>query len=274
MARNRMTLLELVQRVLDALGSDQVNSIDDTIESQQIAEEARVTYYEMMDRDEWPHLIQQTQLESVSDTDHPNYLKIPENIVEITDLRYETTESGDSNKTMKRIEYLSPQEFLNKLYTRNTSNSNVDQITGFDGIPLWIINDDPPMYWTTFDNEYIVFDSYDSAVDTTMQSSKSVIRAKVIPTWSDTDTFIPDMPDDMFSTYLAELTSAAFTYLKDSQSPKDEQRARRGMSKLRRAAAKVDERDRKVDYGRKHRRFHGSMDGREGSIRAAQDWWF
>jgi len=269
-----MTLLEIVQRVLDALGSDNVNSIGDTIESTQIANEARITYYELMDRDEWPHLIQQTQLESVSDVNHPNYLRIPTDVVEITDLRYETTESGDSSKEIKQIEYKNPQEFLNKLYTRNTSETNVTQVSGFDGIPLWIINDQPPRYWTTFDNEYIVFDAYDSAVESTMQSSKSVIRAKVIPSWSQTDSFIPDMPDDMFSTYLAELTSTMFTYLKQSQSPKDEQRARRGIAKLRRSAAKVDEKDRYVNYGRKRRRFHGSMDGREGSIRAAEDWWF
>ena len=262
MARNRLTLLEIVQSVLDKLGSDNVNSISDTLESTAIAEEAKHTYYELMDRDEWPHLVVNRQLESVTDTDRPNYLKIPVEVSRIDDFRYEITQSDETNKSYREIHYLSPEAFLEHVHQRNTDNDNVIEVSDITtGIPVWIIDDEPPTYWTSFDDEYVVTDSYDKDVDTTLQQSKSIIRAKVLPTWSTTDTFVPDMPDTMFSTFLAEVSAAAFTYLRQEVSPKDEQRARRGLSKLRRISGKVNERDPRAKFGR----IRGRTDANDGS---------
>jgi len=273
MARNRLTLLEIVQRCLDAMNHDSVNSIEDTIESRQIAEEARVVYYDLMDRETWKHLIQLMQLEDVLDTDTPNYLKIPTNVAHITNVRYETTLSTDDFRTFTEIEYLEPEDFLDLVYTRRTDEDNVVTVENDNGVPMFILDDVAPTYWTTFDDEYIVFDSYDSDVDTSyMQASKSLVRAKVIPTWTAEDSFVPDMPDQLFSTYIAEVTAAAFTYWKQGTSPKDEIRAARGISRLRRTARKTNERLDKARYGRKRpRTLSGSNNGTRGSIIAAAD---
>lgn len=268
MARNRLTLLQVVQRVLDALGSDSVSSINDTVEALRIAEEARVTYYELMSRDEWPHLIQAKQLSGLGDTDHPNYLEIPENVSRITELKYETTEDGETQREFNTLCYMNPQEFLHYVHQRNSDEDNVETIQDFSEIDLFIINDQPPMYYTSFDDKYIITDSYDSDVEATLQTTKNVVFAKIIPDWTQDDDFVPDMPDQMFDTYLAEVTSACFTYLKQSASPKDEMRARRGLAKLRRMAAKVDEKNTKARYGRKRHLSYGSMDGTRGSINA------
>lgn len=271
MARNRLTLLEIVQRALDAMNHDNVNTIDATAESTQIAKEAKHVYYEFMDRDDWPHLLVTQPLEAVSDTARPNYLKIPQDVVRIDKVRYEITKSGDSNRTFDTIDYLEPNEFIEYVLKRNSSDTNTTVITTFGGIPLFIRNDQRPYYWTTFDDDYLVFDSYDSDVDTTMQASKSIVHSKVIPAWTHSDTFVPDMPDQMFSTFVAEVTAAAFNYWKQGTSPRDEVRAARGISRLRKDAEKHNEHEQKVDYGR--RRYHGiqsSADGVRGSIRAAQ----
>lgn len=273
MARNRMTLLEIVQHTLSAMNHDSVNSISDTIESAQIADQARVVYYELMDRDDWPHLIKLMPLEAVSDTSRPNFLKIPEDVVRIDSVRYEVTQSGDSNRTFDWIHYLAPDEFVEHVHNRSSSNSDVTVVQNFEGVPLFIVNDERPRYWTTFDDEYLVFDAYDSAVDTTMQSSKSLILAKEIPGWTESDTFIPDMPDQMFSVFLAEVTAAAFTYWKQGTSIKDEARAARGISRLRKDARKVDEHRNKARYGRpRPQHYPRSEDGRRGSIRASLEY--
>ena len=269
MARNRLTLLEIVQRVLDAMNHDNVNSISDTIESSQIAEEARVVYYDLMDRSDWPHLIKTLPMESVVDVTRPNYLKIPTDVVRIDSLRYEITESGASHRTFREMQYLERADFLDLVHTRRTSESNVIVVPTFDDVDLFIINDQAPTYWTTFDDEYLVFDSYDSAVDTTMQGGKSLALVKQIPAWTNSDVFVPDMPDQMFSTYISEVTAAAFMYWKQSPSPIDERRSARGAARLRRSAEKINERRTKVDYGRKRPFGFGSMDGDKGSIRAA-----
>ena len=271
MARNRLTLLEVTQRALDAMNHDNVNSIDDTIESTQIAKEAKHVYYELMDRDDWPHLLKAINLEALSDTTKPNYLKIPTDVVRIDTIRYEITQSGDTDRTFDVIDYLSPDAFLERVLSRNSSESDVTTVTNDDGVPMFIINDERPYYWTTFDDEYIVFDSYDSAVDTTMQASKSIAHVKEIPPWTHSDTFVPDMPDHMFSTFVAEVTATAFNYWKQGSSPKDEARAARGISRLRKDAEKHNERNRKATYGRQRPwATNGfSADGTTGSIRAA-----
>jgi len=268
MARNRMTLLEIVQRCLDAMNHDSVDSITDTIESRQIAEEARVVYYDLMDRETWKHLIKLIPLEAVEDATRPNFLKIPDNVAHITDVRYETTTTEDPNRIFTEITFLEPEDFLDLVYTRRTDESNVMTVPNYDDVPMFILDDQAPTYWTTFDDEYIVFDSYDSDMDASyLDASKSLVRAKVIPTWTESDSFVPDMPDQLFSTYLAEVTASAFTYWKQGTSVKDEQRAARGISRLRRSARKTNEQDGKARYGRKRpRTILFSSDGTKGSI--------
>ena len=260
--------MQVVQRVLDAMNHDAVNSIGDTIESRQIAEEARVVYYELMDRADWPHLISALQLESVSDLTRPNFLRIPEDVVRIDDVRYETTREDDTNTTFDKIKYLPPSEFMDYTGTRRTDDSSTIVVTTHTGVQLFIKNNERPHYWTTFDNEYLIFDSFDSATQGTMHGNRSSVIAKVIPPWTMDDTFTPDIPDHMFSTYVAELTSACFVYWKQGMSPVDEKRAARGISRLRKDAEKINERDHKARYGRpRNRHFVRSESGERGSFR-------
>ena len=267
MARNRLSLLEIVQEVLNKMNHDSVNSISDTIESQQIAQEAKSLYYDLMDRDDWPHLIKLRNLEAVSDTTRPNFLRIPDNCTRVDNIRYEITETTDTSRKFSEIHYLEPADFMDLLYTRRTENSNVSTFSD-NSVDFFVITDHYPTYWTTFDDEFIVFDSYDSAQDTTMQASKSLALMKEIPTWTESDTFIPDMPDQMFSVFLAELTAAAFTYWKQGASVKDEQRAARGISRLRKDARKTNGSNQKANFGRRRSAHYvRSEDGDKGSIR-------
>jgi len=268
MARNRMSLLEIVQRTLDAMNHDNVNSISDTIESRQISEEARVVYYELMDREDWPHLIKLLPLEPSPDLDHPNYMKIPVDVVRIDEIRYEATGQDDTRRQFRVVKYLNPNDFLDLVYMRNSDDTNTIEVQDFDGATLLILDNAAPTYWTTFDDEYIVFDSYDAAMSDTLLEAKSSALAKVISTWTTADTFIPDMPDHMFSTYLAEVTAAAFTYWKQGQSIKDEQRAARGIARLRKDARKITATWSKANYGKPRPQYYvRSEDGTRGSIR-------
>lgn len=262
-----MSLLEVVQRTLNAMNHHSVNSIEDTVESRQIAEEARVVYYDLMDRDEWPHLIQLVQLEGIADTTRPNFMRIPQKVVRIDNVRYESTTEDSANRTFKDIQYLHPTAFLDVVMSRNDNDTNTITVLNFNNIPMFIQNNRVPEYWTSFDDEYLVFDSYDAEVETTMHNNKSLVLAKVIPTWQHTDSFVPDMPDQMFSVYLAEVTAASFTYWKQASSPKDEQRAARGISRLRTEARKVDEYQEKARNGRRRGQSRSaSFSGDAGSV--------
>ena len=73
----KMTLLEMVQNIASALETDEVNSISDTTESLQIAEVIRETFDELFTNTDVPEHMGLVALESVSDLDSPNYLRIP-----------------------------------------------------------------------------------------------------------------------------------------------------------------------------------------------------
>jgi len=267
MARNRLTLLEIVQDVLNKMNHDSVNSITDTVESTQIAKEARNLYYDLMDRDDWPHLIKLRNLEALGDTDRPNFMRVPDNVTSIEQIRYEVTKTTDTSRNFTDICYLAPHDFMEHLFMRRTENSNVITVSD-NGVDYFVINDQAPVYWSTFDDEHIVFDNYDSAVDDTLQDSKSLALVKEIPTWTENDTFVPDMPDQMFSAFTSELAAVAFTYWKQGVSVKDEQRAARSISRLRKNARKTNVQEEKADFGRNRNSFYiRSEDGDRGSIR-------
>lgn len=233
----KRTLLNMVQNILSALDSDPVDSIDETVESVQVAEILKETFEDLMSQREWPFLFTLSPLEALGDTNNPTKMKIPDSWNKIKWLKY--------NK--KEVEYLPPEEFKYVIDTRSATPNVVDD----DGYGL---NRDP-QYWTSFDDVYIYFDSRDSSADTTLQASKSIAYAALTPTWTHSDTFIPELPEKFFPTLLAEAKSQAFVNLKQTSNAREERKAQRGRMTMRNEAWKNEEGEikynRKVNYGRR-----------------------
>lgn len=253
MASGKLTLLEVVQRTLEALGSDQVNSISDSVEAEQVATLAEDAYYELLNQKEWPFLIQLTELESLADTLFPNYLRIPEDVVRITQIKYDFTDlvtDPDAPLDIVNIAWQSPAAFLNRVQARNTSQDNIQVVLSKQGVKLPIINDSPASTWTSFDDTFVVFDAFDTDFETTLQGNNSQVLAKVLPVFTLADSFTPTATANFFQLWLAEVKSTAFVYFRQEVSPKDEQRARRGLAVLRRDASRTQHNDGKVHFGR------------------------
>ena len=207
----KMTLLEMVQDILSDMDSDEVNSISDTQEATQIAQIVKSTFYNIIDGKDFPHFYEMFQLETVG-TSKPNYLKIPDNIENVSWVKYNTKEKvADKNRYVK-IKYLTPEEFVNHVDQRDSTDSKIQVITEFSGVPLNIFKDRPPEYFTSFDEEYIVFDNYDLAIENHKRGVSFTIN----------DSFTPDLPVQMFSYLLNEAKSTAFLTLKQMANPKAE----------------------------------------------------
>ena len=247
----RMTLLEIVQSIMSDMDTDNVNSINDTIEALQVAQIVKDTFYELISRRDWPHLNKLFVLNSVSVTARPNYLKLPDGVYELEFLKYNKRKSIDTKDRYEDVTYIHPDEFIYKSNQLDNSQATVDQITDTSGVKYNIKNDRAPMYWTSFDDEYIVFDSYDSGVDTTMQGSKTQCRGIIEPSWSPLDTFVPDLPPEAFPLLLEESKSAAFLALKQVTNEKAEQRSRRQQRRLTQKAWRANGGIRYPNYGRK-----------------------
>lgn len=247
----KMTLLELVTDILNDMDSDEVNSISDTIESQQVAQVVKTSYFEIIGNRNWPHLKKLIQLEASGTTDKPNYLKIPERLKELIFFKYDKISVDLPKINLQDIKYKEPDVFLRYVSNRNSTNANVQTITDFSGSKLLILNDIAPTYWTSFDDRYIVTDSYDSGVDSTLQNSKTQCLAYMEPLWEHTDDFIPDLPIEAFPNLLEEAKSTAFLVLKQVGNQKAEQKASRQSKWLSRKAWVANGGIKYPDYGRK-----------------------
>ena len=117
---------------------------------------------------------------------------------------------------------------------------------------LLIRNDVMPVYYTSFDDENVVLDSYMSSVDSTLTSAKTRAYGVRFPTFdSYTDTFIPDIDDVMFPYLLAEAKSTALSLFKSGTDPKIEQLARRQKVYVQNDLHRLNVGRPKNDYGRR-----------------------
>lgn len=250
----KSTLLEITQNILNDLDSDEVNSIDDTVESQQVANIIKSCYKEMISNRNWPHLKKLVQLESAGDITKPNYLKIPNGMKELLFFEYDKRRTGQTRSVTQEVKYKEPDAFLRYTSQRNSDLDTVIEVIDFSGTKILSINNQPPTYWTSFDDEYLITDSYDAAVDATLQKSKTQCLAYIETEWVHTDDAIPNLPDEAFSALEEEAKSTAFLVLKQMANQKAEQKASRQNRWLARKAWRTHGGVQYDDYGRKGRR--------------------
>lgn len=219
----KMTLLEMVQNILSAMDSDEVNSINDTVESQQVAEVIKETYYDLFSDIYVPEHKGIIKLEGLGDLTRPNYLRVPENVSRFEWLKYKDSVTGRYLK----LDFYNPEDFLTRILQSTSTSDNVSLVTDASGIEFYIKNNKQPSYYTVFDDRYLVCDSYDSAVDSTLQASKTFAWGYTEPTWTASDAFIPNLDAGNFAMLLSEAKSVCFINLKQVPNQKEEQRSRR-----------------------------------------------
>lgn len=250
----KKTLLEITQDILNELDSDEVSSIDDTIEAQQVATIIKNCYYEMINNRNWPHLKKLIQLDALNDLDKPNYLRLPNETKELLYVSYDTAKDNETALKYTPVRFLYPDEFIRYTRTRNSDNANVRVVEDFSGTSILVLDDKAPQFWTTFDDLNIVFDSYDKNRDDTLKQLKNQCLAYMEPDWSHTNDAIPDLPSEAFSALEEESKSVAFLTLKQMVNSKAEQKSARQQRWLSRKAWRAQGGVRYDNYGRSTRK--------------------
>lgn len=248
----KLTLLEIVQSVLSSMDSDPVNSISDTEEALQVAQVAEEVYFQLLNDNskDWEFLKKVRQLEALSDPDKPNYLRLPTDVSEVYWIRYEVTDENDTFTKYRTLHYRSPEDFISIVQRRRDNEDNIDVVTDFNGVDMFIKNDEHPHFYTTFDDKHITTDSYNSSVENTHQSSRSVMYCLETPSFLKDDEFVPDLPGKMFSTYLAQVKTVCFFYFKQMENPLDDRAGRRGRNVMLNKEYRTNARDFR-GFGRK-----------------------
>lgn len=245
----KMSLLELVQDILNDMDSDEVNSIDDTIESAQVAQILRATYQAMMSNRNWPHQKRLLTLVPSGDDTLPTHVTMQEEIKEMVGVKYNCAKFGETRRYYQPVYWAEPDDFLRISNARNSDDVNIDIIVS-DGIELLIRTDQPPRYYTSFNDNTLIFDSYDKEVDDTIQASKIQATAYVMLEWVHADDAIPDLPAEAFTALLEEAKSRAFVKLKQQTDPTAATEARRQQAWLSRKAWRAAGGVKYPSYGR------------------------
>lgn len=248
------TLLDITQEILSRMDGDEVNSISDTEESEQVARHIVSTYDAMVSNSNWFHTRRALTLVPRSDTDYPTHISLNENVKELSFINYNKVKSGETRKDYREVKWKEPDDFLRYINTRDSTASNVQVVTDDSGIELLILNDKAPEYFTSFDDENIIFDSFDSDVDTTIQSSKVQAQGFIIPTLALEDTAEPQLPPDAMVALIEEATSKAQWWVRQFQDTKSEQESKRQKRWLARKQWRTHGGIKYRDYGRQARR--------------------
>jgi hypothetical protein len=284
----KLTLLQLTQNILSALNSDEVNSIGDTAEAMQVATCIQTSYLNMQGRYDLPEHNQLMQLNPSDDPTQPVLMYRPDSVNRIEWIKYYNSQDPATNTVGTQfihdlnvdvpgfppnaspsppgysdIKLLDVKDFIDLV---NSFNPNEDDVDTFSLTVNINSNNEPntfnflykdskiPQYCCIVQNYFVIFDSFDSAVDSTLQASKTLCLGWVIPKFVMQDNFIPNLDEAQVPMLLNEAKSLAFLELKNRPHQKAEQEVLRqlsSLSKFKALANRPSPFDQLANYGRR-----------------------
>ena len=240
------TLLEIVQKIINDMDSEEVNSISDTSEATQIANIVEDTFYNIISNRLIPEHEEMVKLTSESNSNTPTHFTYPSRVTKVFKVWYDT--SDDDTYEYVEMPFVSPETFLSRT---DKVTDNYDSVSDpVSATKLRVVNNKMPEYYTSFDDKYIVFDSYDSTVDTTLTTEKSRALCVRTPPFTIADSFTPDLDDNYFPLLINESKSVCMSLLKGQVDPKVEQSARRQRSRVQNDLFKTTRKRGLSSYGR------------------------
>ncbi len=257
------TLLDMTQEILSSMSSDEVNSIGDTTESMQVATIIKRKYFDIVSRSSLPEHDQLIQLTPSNNETMPVLMYVPDEVNKIewikyfnsndldgstlndyehdlnVDLENNGNSAPDAAPGYQYVTILPIQQFMDNVNRFNPNDSNVASFTftdpsnGFPGsYTFYYKNNCQPRYCTVISNYYVIFSSFDSTQDSTLQASKSMCFGQVAPAFKMEDSFVPRLDDKQFPLLLNEAKSLAFYELKQMPHQKADQEIKRQWSTL------------------------------------------
>jgi hypothetical protein len=239
----RYTLLKMVQLILSAMDSDEVNSISDTTESLQVVDQIETTYNHLAATLDFPDNWDFFELEPTSDVSKPTLMRLPENVAKVEWLQYDVSEPGSTVRKTKDLLPMDRKVFFDRMNSLDSSHSNVysyDLLVDSATFDVRGYNDRSPTYYTSNDDHTLIFDNYDASVGQTLQGNRTKGFGMIIPVFIRDDDFIPPLEPRQFTLFFNEAKAACFADLKQVTNAKAEQRARRGWVQAHRKDPQID----------------------------------
>lgn len=223
------------------MNSDEVNSIGDTEESMTVANIIKECYFEIIGRADLPESDEVFQLTASGDNTKPTVMFVPERVLKIKSLKYTDLSKG----TYEPI-FIPFEEFTNYVSLFNIGDNFIGAQTLTNTLgqvfTFYYRNNEGPTYYTSFDDNTLIFDSFNLSDGLTLIGAKTVCHGPLSPNWSMTDSFIPDLDARQFQLLLQAAKAQAFVEIKQIENPKAERKERRNEILAQRTKDKVDPR--------------------------------
>jgi hypothetical protein len=221
----KLTLLELVQDMLVATDSENVSTVGETEDAGMCVNIANREFERLISKFRWRHTRSFSKLEVTS---NKHEMTLATNAIAL--IPESVYYSGN------RVFWMDEDNFLAFTIARNTTESNIEEINN-----IKVYNDRDPQYFTSFDDETLIFDAIPTASGLVKANTDCIVYLQ--PTsrlTSDGETF--DLPPQAFAALNARCIVKAVREIKgDTQGAQAEKRdADNAIAALSRNARLVD----------------------------------
>lgn len=247
----RRQLIQIIQDILSASDAEPIESIADTLDGEQAAQVVEEVFYDLL-LHELPEHESFIKLTPASDNAFPTHFHYPDNTTDIRKVWYDRTKALVGVGDYVEVRWCEPLEFIDRLDAISSDATDfVNVIDKNAGTNLRIRNNQFPHFYTSFDDYWIVMDSFNSAYDDSLQQSKVRAYGRTFPVFDRfDDAYIPDI-DAEYHQYLLHESKARFMdQFKGGATQKAEQAARRARTLLQNDKHRTKQRNKRIAYGR------------------------
>jgi hypothetical protein len=111
----KYTLLEMTQRILSSIDGDEVNSISDTVEAEQVAFIIQSVYYDIASSMELPEHETLFSLDASADYDKPVLMTLPTGVTDLQWLKYDKRDAELDQSEWRDIPFCTLEDFLTRM---------------------------------------------------------------------------------------------------------------------------------------------------------------
>lgn len=213
----KYTLLELTQAVLRSIKGEQVNDIADTDESNDVVSIIKECFYTLISSQDFPEVKNLFELNASGNVAKPVLMTIPDDVYTMEWLKYNAVRDGDTDPVWNDISFLQLKDFLDHTGMFNTEETEVlemSHVVGSDTLQFKYRNDRAPSFFTTLDDESLIFDSYDSEVETTLSKAKTQAYGIRIADFNEDNDYVLPLDNHQFQILLKEAKAMAWQEMK------------------------------------------------------------